>query len=349
MKYIPVKKEDLKDPYINLCRLMGFTWADIFGVIGGRGYGKTYGFKRLCVKDFIYKQKKMIIIRDTIEACQTLTEANGAKCFGDVFSIEKNLAKHEYSINGLKITIDNKYAGEIMPLNAFYKYKGNYYDAENIFFDEFIPEQIQQYRGNRARAFSNTIETITRDRKARVMLSANALDMGNDLLELFGIHIKNGKYGFYLNKAKKVVIYYAPDSEAFENRKANSISGRLTKGTFLDASMSHNLFDEGECDIFETRDACDLYGIYYNFENECFRLYKAKKSNIYYVCKDINPNSYNYMRYVFKSNQLKPNREFADKSTLNFLKRILYNKQVKFESKYLFGVYCSIINKTLKK
>ena len=347
-RYIPIEANNIHDVYINLNRLFSFSWARVFGAIGARGYGKTYSFKKLITKDFIYDNKKMVIIRDTIEACEKIAEQKGARLFGDIFQ-EKSLKNHTYNVDGFTIKLDNKLAGEIMPLSAYYKYKGNYYDAENVFFDEFIPENIQAYRGNRARQFANTIETIIRDRKARVYLSANALDLGNDILEMLDIHIKNGQYGFYINKEKGVVIYYAPDSKEFLERKQNSISGTLIKGTFLESNMNGNVFDNGECEIFETRKPCNICGIYYNNENECFRLYQSNDTNEYYACKDINAKSYSYMRYVFNAKQMTTDRKFADQNKRKFLQNLLYNKQVKFESKYIFGIYCSICNNTLKK
>lgn len=347
-RYIKVDPNNIHDVFICLNRLYSFSWASIFGVIGARGYGKTYFIKRQCAKDFIFDNKKMVIIRDTVEACEKIAENKGIKFWGDVFQ-EKALQKHDYLIEGNTIKIDDKLAGEIMPLSTYYKYKGNYYDAENIFFDEFIPEEVQAYRGNRARQFANTIETIARDRRVRVHLSANALDLGNDILEALGIQIKNKQYGFYLNIEKHVVIYYAPDNKEFKERKRNSISGRITSGTFLDANMNNNEFEKGECDIFEKRKPCNLYGIYYNRENECLRLYVTNDGSEYYVCKDINANSYSYMRYVFETKQVTGNKKFAGKEIRDMLKNLLTSKRVKFESKYLFGVYCSIINNTLKK
>lgn len=349
LKYIPVKPEDLHGTYLNLNRLFSFK-CRVFGVIGAREYGKTYPIKKLVSKDFIFDNKKFVVIRDTVDACEKLAQDGGHKFFDDIFTFESCFKNHSYKIEGLSISLDNKLAGEIIPMSTYYKYKGNYYDADNIFFDEFIPEKIQAYRGNRARYFVNTIETIIRFRpKARVIMTANALDLGDDILELLGIHIKNNQFGYYINTDKKVVIYYAPNSKEFEERKNKSLAGTLVKNSFLDANFNKNEFENGNCQIFERRKKCELYGIYYNQENDCVRLYKAHDGIEYYVCKDINPNTCNYMRYVFTTKQLTVGRKFADSNIVKFLHNLLVTNKVKFESKYLFGIYCSIINKTLKK
>lgn len=347
-RFIPVK--EIHGEFICLNKLFSFNWARIFVVVGARGYGKTFASKRKCLKSFKYEKLRFVILRDTTAACEEICDNGGYKLFNDVFSLPifKN---DKYDVQKTTIIINDKNAGEIMPLSTYYKYKGNSYkDVGWILFDEFIEESVQAYRGNRARQFANTLETIIRDnKKTKIILTANALDMGNDILELLGINIKNGEHGYYINKEKAVVVFYAPNSPEFEERKRNSISARITAGTFLDDSMNKNIFDGGGCQIFEKRKPCNLYGIYYNNEGECFRLYQAVKENIYYACKDINSKSYNYMRYVFNAKQTSNERILVDQNVRIWLKRLLQAKQIQFESQYIFGVFCSVINNTLKK
>lgn len=350
IKYISVNSEDLKGEHIVLSRLLSFSWARVYGVIGARDYGKTYGFKKICTEDFIFKNERFIVVRDTITACDEIATAGGLNFFGDIFTFEKKFKNHEYDVANYKIRIDGKHAGEIMPLDAYYKYKGNYYDCRNIFFDEFIPEKQQQYRGNRARSFVNTLETISRSRtNCRVFMTANALELGNDILELLDIHIKNGQYGYYINTDKKVVIFYAPDSPGFIERRKTALGANIARGTFLDANFNHNEFDSDDCIIFEKRPPCNLYGIYYSTEGEAVRVYKSNKQDEYYCCKDINAKSYGYMRYCFNISQVGPNRQYAPDTVRKFLARLLELKKIKFESRFIFGVYCAICQKTLKK
>ncbi|MBO7695177.1 MAG: phage DNA encapsidation protein [Methanobrevibacter sp.] len=346
--YIPYTEATGK--YIGLNHLLSYysKGIRIFIVIGARGYGKTFKFKRLCVKDFVFKNGHFIVLRDTIDACDKICEQEGHKFFDDVMSFGA-LTKHKAMIKGIEdrtILIDDKRAGEVMPLSAYYKYKGNYYDIKNLFFDEFIAEKQQAYRGNRARQFANTIETtIRRNPNTRVLMTANALDKGNDILELLGFNIKD--FGYYINYEKKAILYYAPNSPEFEADKQQSLSGIITAGTFLDESMNQNRFEDDGI-IFEKRGPCDIYGIYHNFDNEAVRLYKHKTKDIYYACKDINPHSYDYMRYVFDYNQVTGSRHYADKNVKMFLQRLVAAKKIQYESKYIMSVFMSIINNRKK-
>lgn len=345
-RYIPI--DTIHGEFISLHRLFSFK-ARIYGVVGARDYGKTFACKRKCFKSFKYKKRRFVLVRDTQTACEEVLKEEGFKLCGDIFSKCPAFKNDTYSVENSIVRMNGEIACEVMPLSAYYKYKGNYYDVEWVFFDEFIPEDVQAYRGNRARQFANTIETIVRDTKARVIMTANALDLGNDILELLDIHIKNGKYGYYINDEKETIVFYAPNSPEFEKRKRKSLSGKITRGTFLDASMNENKFESVGCSIFERRKPCDLFGIYYNAEGECIRLYQAKTGDVFYACKDINPKSYNYMRYVFNAKQVSSDRILVDNKVRAWLKTLLQKKEIQFESQYIFNVFCSIVNNTLKK
>lgn len=329
--------------YYNISYIMSFIGFCIYLIIGARGIGKTFSIKKHIIKDFIYKGKQFIIIRDTQEACEELAKDNGSTFFDDVCQKVNPFKKLIIEVKNFVIYINSKEAGRIMPLSMFYKFKGNSYpNVYNIFWDEFIPENCQRYIGNRARQFVNTIQTIGRTRKDyKIFLTANALDVGNDILELFNFNIKG--FGIYKNKKKQAILHYAANNPDFDKATEESIAGKIIAGTFLDNSINKNIFENDSAQLFEKRKACDIYGIYYNSKNECFRLYKSKEDVIYYVCKDVNPDSYNYMRYVFKHEQVDANRIFADKSVKDFLKRIFEAKQVLFENKFLINVFVEAI------
>lgn len=345
-RFIPIAR--VQGSYINLNKLFSFNGLQIYVVIGARGYGKTFASKRKLLKDYKYNKRKFVILRDTTAACDEIVDNNGFKLFNDVFSLTPALKQDNYSTNKYSIFFNNELCGEVMPLSTYYKYKGNAYNSGWVLFDEFIAEDCQAYRGNRARQFANTLETIIRDKGTRVILTANALDLGNDILELLGIKIDNGKYGYYINEAKKVVVFYAPNSSEFEARKKNSISSIITAGTFLDAELNKNIFEGQKCYIFERRKPCNLIGIYYNSDGDAVRLYKSKTENIYYACKDVNPNTYNYMRYVFNPKQAGESRLLLDNKARTQLKDLLLNKCIQFESNYIFNIFCTIVNNTKK-
>lgn len=339
-EFQPVK--DVHGEFINLNRLFSYSFANVFAIVGAQGYGKTFASKRLCVKDFLYDNKEFIILRNTDDECQRLCKDHGDKIFEDLVISYKPF---EYDAQGGTLFINKKKAGEVIPISTYYKNKGeaSFSNVGNVLFDEFIKEGQQRYNGDRAKQFLKLVEVTTRDRHARLILTANALDPGDTVLDLLGISLKNGQFGYYINREKGVVLYYAPNSPEFEKRRKNSISWKLMKGTAYDDSMAQNKFEGADFQHFDKRPPVNIFGIYYNADGNCFRLYKEKDGDKFFACKDINPNSCNYMRYVFKSSQAGKDRILRGLQTKKFLRELLASKKVFFETKYIFNIYCSVI------
>lgn len=328
--------------YISLNKLMSFT-AQIYGVIGAKGYGKTYRFKRYAVKQHIYHGSDIVLLRDSNEAIRIIKEAKGASFFRDIMSAPP-LDRHTAKIEGDEIIIDDKHAGQVMPISGFFKYKGNSYNPGVILFDEFIPEHTQVRRGDPAYQFLITLDTFIRDNpKTKVLLTANSLDIGSGILELLGINLSDKKYGYYYNPAKRAVIYYAPNSPEFEERRAKSIAFKLAAGTQYEGSVSKNTFENSIAKIYKTREKCDLVAIYHTADGDAMRVFKARESPIYYVTKDPNPNTCLYMRKTFEVGQVGPNRKYATEAERAALRRRFISGVMEFESHYILSRFLTLI------
>lgn len=237
--------------YLDGRKVFSYNYKIII-LAGGRGIGKTYLAKKLVLKKYFYKGDKFIWIRATESMCDQLKQNNGRALFNDI--ILNKFFKFEW--DG-RITGDNtieickhpndekpvyEYAGNLMALSTFYKLKGNSFaDIKTIVLDEFIGEEGETIRGDRALQFVNTIETIGRLRNDfRVILLCNALNLGDPILNLFFKDIK--RHGYYFNKEKSAILYYIPDDEDFNVKRFDSISGKILKGTPYEDVIAHNKF-----------------------------------------------------------------------------------------------------------
>lgn len=270
--------------------IMSFCYY-IMVVIGARGIGKTYGAKKYCIKKFLREGKKFIWLRDTEDTVKRMCSEN--MFFSDIVDFEG----HEGHLEGNKIIIDDKLAGHILPVSTFYKYKGNpYQDIETIVFDEFIAENGQVIRGDRALAFLNTIQTIGRLRtNFKIFLLANALNRGDPILDLLGIKLKG--FGYYRNPEKKVIVHYADNDPAFNEATAKSISGILVKGTQYEANLHNNSFNDDEDMYFDNKPPRSKLWYILETPEMCIRLYNAPDGKTY-CCKDLNNAAYMDCRYV---------------------------------------------------
>lgn len=315
----------------------------IKGVIGARGIGKTFGAKKKCCKKFKYENKHFAWVRDTESACDKLRANNGADFFKDLarywrpkfFDLSKCYIKQDV------IFINGEYAGKLLAMSTYYNNKGNVFDdIDIIVLDEFIPESIQVNRGSRARQFLNTVQTIGRTRtNFEIIILANALDLADDILDLFDLKITG--FGYYLNREKDACIHYAPNNPEFDKKNANSLAGKLTKGTQFEAQISQNIFDTNEISYFEKRPPkCEFMCILHN-EYGCCRLYERK--GFIYVDHDLDPSWRKEHRYVNDIRSVTPIRKLMGKNQIDNLRKYFEHGRVEFKNATLRKVFIEFI------
>ena len=325
--------------------LFSFVWAWIYVVIGARGRGKTYGAKKWLLNGWLYHKHKFIILRDTERECEVISQDNGVRFWGDVLG-EKKYSNLKITMTKESVFINGVLAGYVMPASLFHLFKGSQYqDVKRVLYDEFIREKKQvRYNGNRALQFLNTLMTVARFRTDfKIVLTANALDKGDVLLsDVFGFKL-NG-FGIYKNKAKGIVLDYAPNSEEFEQYQRSGNVYKLVQGTRFEGNLIGNQFAEDDSGMFfDRKKPSTLFGIYYDKEGTAVRIYESRDGDIFYATSDINPNSVNYMRYTFDLRVANHKIKLADNQEKKKLQLLFSNNLIKFESSYILGVFKDII------
>lgn len=315
---------------------------DINVLIGDRGCGKTYGAEKIVYADFKFLKRKFAIIRDTESAVETMCEGEGENMFSAIKKDPK-FKNDTFELKGNRIYMNGQHAGYIMAVSTFYNRKGNdYADVFNVIYDEFIPEKDQVRIGDDVRKFINTIQNITRTRKCRLFLLANALDKGNGILELLGFDsIKD--YGFYINKEKHAILHYIAPNDNYKRKKQQSLTGFLVSGSRYEENLVENKFVGGDDFIFDKLPPRDIIGIYHNKNGVAIRLFEGKKGNEYFATKDINANTLLYMRYTFDINNVNPRCKLAPKEHKKFLQDIYAQHLLKFESKYIKNQFLDLL------
>jgi len=336
----PIKQVDTKRIWYNYATILAFNMP-INVVIGDRGCGKTYGAEKWVYCRFKYHGEKFVILRDTEEAVKEMTTGGGENMFSAI-SKDKKFVNDKFEVEGNKIYFNGHHAGYIMAVSTFYKRKGNdYADVVNVIYDEFIPETDQIRLGDDVRKFINSIQNITRHRKCRLILLANALDKGNGILELLGFENIN-EYGFYINKEKQAVLHYTKPNDNFVALKRQSLTGLLSSGTRYEANIINNNFDGNNDFLFTNKPKCDIIGVYVNSEGVAVRIYEDR-DGIYYATKDINPNALLYMRYTFDLERVNTKIKLATKEHKQFLTDIYANHLLRFESKYIKNQFLAML------
>lgn len=312
----------------------------IEAIIGARGIGKSFGAKRKCIKGFLYNDKKFIWLRDNDDAVDKLCDNDGEKFFED---IRKYFQKCDFKITSDRaIFINDKHAGYVMNISTFYNYKGNAYtDIKTIVFDEFIPEKGQKKMAYRMRRFLNTIETIGRLRKDyKIYLLANALDINDEFFSI--VNIKINGFGYYFNKNKGVVVWYAENNPVYNYEHSNSIVGKLIKGTVYEDNILNNKFSYDNDLYFDKKPPKSLfYCVIHDSENNSVRIYM--QNGLLYIDNDENKNQYKNRRFVRNINETTTVLKKISKYMLDVLRQYASEGKVRYKNGICYNIFNSFL------
>lgn len=337
-------------PYINKGKYVDYRKAFSFGthilvLIGARGFGKTYGGKKYVLKKNFREKKIFVFLRDNELALQEITNND---CLNFLKDVKKDPAikkfyKNDAEFSSRLLSINGKPVGYFYATSTYYNLKGNdFSDVDIIVFDEFIKEKGQAQRGNRALAFLNMVETVLRMKtKAKIILTANALDRGDEILDILGIKIDKG-FGFYVNREKDVCCYYCCNSKKFEEDKMNSISGKLSAGTTYASNLNRNEFSSNDIKLYDERPkGTDLLAIFKDENGARIRL-AIGNDNKLYVYNDPNPTGNSDIRFVNNIKLVDPNYSLAPPALVEAIIKAHGSKKALFESSRVYNIFISI-------
>ena len=227
-------------------------------VTGARSYGKTYGWKKRAIKNFIERGETWGYLRTFDQEIKDLL-ADGPEAFfsdimrndefpgykfralGRVMQCGKIMGEDD---KGNEI-VEWKIMGQFLALTKAQSYKGKTVaNMTLVIFDEFIREtRIPPYPTNCVNMLINLWETLDRrENRVRIVMLANAADVVNPYFVAWGIvppepgcHIKvpvGASFVYVENCWSKEFEAYADDSEI----------GRFTRGSAYSLYAQKNMF-----------------------------------------------------------------------------------------------------------
>lgn len=309
--------------------------------IGTRGIGKTYDAKKKCIKLWKNKKKRFIWVRATEAACEEMVGENGAKFFDDLGDEYKS--REKYRIRGNNVYIGDEIIGTIMALSTFYKKKGNAYtDVDIIVFDEVIPERVERRYFDRVNALINTCETIARTRpNAKLILLANALDKGDEILAHFKVKIT--KFGYYINREMSFICHYERPTITYQRAHENGLAGLLARGSEYEDNILSNEFAD-KTEYFDKRPStAKLLYIIHDINDAGARLY-VNNDGLLYVCQDFNRIACVNIRYTNILNNISIERQYLPKPMLEQLIKAYTSGRVRFMNAKVKNIFLSFVS-----
>lgn len=262
-------------------------------IIGERGVGKTYGFKKHAVKRFLNKGKQFAYVRryeTDLEA--SVGSTNDNKFFEQ---IRKEFPNSEFKITKSKkvrkLFIDGKICGYALPLSSADSLKSSTYEnVDIIIYDEFMLKEgsTQHYLRNEPEIILDLIETIGRLRDIRIYCLANAISSTCPLMSYFDITLP---YNTDIKTFKEgtIAIEYIKN-EKYREVKKSSRFGKLIEGTKYGKYAIDNEFLTDSKSFIRKKDKnAKFYFILY-VNSKAYGIWKDFKNDIIYISNDIDPN-----------------------------------------------------------
>lgn len=204
-------------------------------IVGGRGIGKTYAFKKRGILKFLKTGEQFVFIR------RFRDENDQARLsfFKDLIT-DPDFANISFDTQKNYFYVNNKIAGFSYPLSTSYHLKSVAFpDVTSIIFDEFIPLNMR-YLSNEPAKFLELTYTICRLRDVKVFFLANAVTIANPYFQYFKI-IPN--IGSEFTKFDDMVIQMCKNSTSFNNAVNASRFGKIISNTdYGEYSIQNNFF-----------------------------------------------------------------------------------------------------------
>ena len=202
-------------------------------VLGARGIGKTYGFKKYCVEQAINKGKQFFYVR---RYKTELANKKLASFFNDLN--EKDCPyKSKLSVKNGVFYYKDRVIGVALPLSTYISNKSVVLnEVYNIIFDEFIIDKgAYHYLANEVETFLEFYFTIARFdnegnmRNVRVFFLANAMSSTNPYFVYWNIRCKAGEFG--IQKINEQIIVEINSNEAYTNAIKSTNAYKVIEGT----------------------------------------------------------------------------------------------------------------------
>lgn len=318
-------------PLLSYNRILNF-------VTGGRGIGKSYGYKTHVVKRFKKHKKRFVYVR------RYKTELKKFNKFCD--DIKEQFPGDELKVKGREIYINGELAGYGIPLSSWQNEKSNAYpDVETILFDEFIREKDNVgYLPNEVESLLNLMDTVFRNREdVRCICMSNSSTIVNPYYVYFQLFPQpNVRF----TKNDDIVVEIVPSGDFIEHRRQTRF-GKLIDGTNYGSMSLDNEF-VNDSDVFvERRSKTSKFKFTIIFKGVKMGVWVDVRNEVWYVSKEHDPNT-NYV-YALTSGDHNQDtnllQNWRKNGFLNVLIRGFTSGNVRFENQVIRSAFYEMVSR----
>lgn len=206
-------------------------------IVGARGVGKTYSFKRWAIRDFLKTGAEFVYVR----RYKTEIEHKDLKKF--FTDISEEFPDVKLDVKGKQFFINGTYAGQAIALSTAKILKSVPFPKVNkICFDEFILDKgAYHYLPDEVTNFLELYSTIARQRDVRVVFLSNALTVSNPYFDYFKLTIPFGKKT--VSRRSDEILLEVVRDEEFTKAAEQTRFGSIIAGTeYGDYNMNNEFY-----------------------------------------------------------------------------------------------------------
>ena len=271
-----------KSLYYNPNKLLSYNRILNF-IIGARGIGKTYGYKKFCINRFLKHGEQFIYLK------RYKTDVKGVEQFFD--TVSQDFPDSTFKVKGRELYIDDKLAGWVMPLSSWQSVKSREFpNVCTILYDEFLLEKSskQSYMQDEPKALLNFMDTVIRNRdNARCICMSNAVSVVNPFFLYFNL-IPNidKRYNAY-----ESIVVEIPDSVDFTEERKKTKFGKLIDGTdYGDFSLGNEFVNDSQVFVEKrSKESKFQFSVVYN--GMTIGVWVDTEKGLLYLSNDYDPDS----------------------------------------------------------
>lgn len=257
-------------------------------IVGERGVGKTYGFKKFVIQDYLKTGNQFVYLRRYVSELKEACDG-----FFDGLKRNKEFPDNEFKCvkkkNMMVFYCDGEICGYGIALSTAGQIKSKEFPfVKNMIFDEFIIERgVYHYLQYEVHSFLDILETVFRTRDFRCFLLGNAVNRINPYFNYFNLDMPyNTEIKTY--RGGELLLQYIKNEE-YRQFKKQTRFGRLIDGTeYGDYAIDNKFLHESKTFIgkksatakfyFTLKIGKDIYGIWTDY-----------KTTKVYICRDYDP------------------------------------------------------------
>lgn len=268
-------------------------------IVGMRGVGKTYGWKKWAIKEFLKTGDEFIYVR---RYKTEVSQKNLRTFFADV---SEEFPGVKFAVKQNQLFINDKYAGQAIPLSTAKILKSVSFPRVNkICFDEFILDKgTYRYLPDEVTNFLELYSTVARLRDVRVFFLSNALTVSNPYFDYFNVRLPHG--GKTIARTGDEILVEVIREAEYTAAAKKTRFGSIIDGTEYGAYNMGNEFYRDNRNFVQKKTAGAEYYFTVKFCGADYGLYVDYKEGLLFVSMDVDPSDVKV--YALTNDDHRPN------------------------------------------